>query len=111
LAVLHEINEEISLDRKDTKNRLEIIQTVNFCFLSFFLGSPVSLGPLLFLILMTIFKRRWVICSKKLLDTKISLAVAIICNCSKIKKVSIRADASFRPKCTTARIATAQQKH
>ncbi len=81
------------------------------CFLSFFLGSPVSLGPQLFLILMTIFKRRWVICSKKLLDTKISLAFAIICNCSKIKKVSIQADASFRPKCTTARIATARQKH
>jgi hypothetical protein len=32
-------------------------------------------------------------------------------NCSKIKKVSFRADASFRPKRSTAWIATAQQKH
>ena len=38
------------------------------------------------------------------------LSCANICNCSKIKKVSFRADASFRPKCTTAWIATAWQK-
>ncbi len=69
----------------------------------------------------SIFRRRVncskFICSKKLLDTKISTAQhrSSRCqkneNCSKIKKTSFQADASFRPKWTTARIATAWQKH
>jgi hypothetical protein len=61
------------------------------------------------------------ICSKKLLDTKISIAqhclsrwqkyMNLLENQKSMAYMSCRADASFRPKCTTARIATAQQKH
>jgi hypothetical protein len=46
----------------------------------------------------------------QLLDT-IRADAQIYATAQKSKKVSFQADASFRPKCTTAQIATARQKH
>ncbi len=61
------------------------------------------------------------ICSKNLLDTKILTArhrssrwqkyMKLLENQKSMSYMSCRADAFFRPKCTTARIATAQQNH
>jgi hypothetical protein len=61
------------------------------------------------------------ICSKKLLDTKISTArhcssrwqkyLHLLKNQKSMPYMSCRAYAFFRPKCATARIATAQQNH